>query len=425
MEKEIVLQKNIIISLKNKLNTLYNDCRAVSNFKKEKKIERAEKTINVGFLCQYIPAWNKIKPVYELMKNDPRFQTFLICIPSNIENNHLEGLDNGKNDTLDYFLENGYTEAIDALDENNQWLDLKALNLSYIFYPRPYNNYMPLPYISSEVSKYCKICIILYGINTTKEITSTTLNRDFFRNVFYYFAETEYSVKKNKGNFPLQHFFGLQKTVCFGMPTLQAVMNDNSSDSKAWDFSKNEFRVMWTPRWTTDLNKGGTNFFLYYKSLTHFAEKNSDMDFLFRPHPLAFKNFIKNGDMTEDELERFKSQCESLSNVSLDKEKEYVKAFWGSSVLISDISAMLPEYFVTGKPLIFCASNMILELDDNIKIMMEGCYIVYNEEELFSILLDLKNGQDPLCQKRKELIKTLFGESCRNSKEKIVEELAK
>ncbi len=408
-----------------KLITLYKDFLAIIYFLRERINRKSESPITVIFLCQYIPAWNKIKPIYNLMKKDSRFKTYLICIPMEIKNNRLIDPNNMTNETYEYFKKNGYEEAINARLGKNEWIDLKKLKANYVFYPRPYNSYMPNPYVSAKVSKYCKICVILYGINTTKDIAKTTLNRDFFRNVYCYFAETPYSAKVNKNNFKIAHFLRLQKTVCYGMPTLQQIMNNPITDGHAWDFSKNDFRIIWTPRWTTDLKLGGSNFFTYYKKLLKFAKEHKDMDFLFRPHPLAFDNFVKTGEMTVEEVDIFKKECQEMKNVNLDTEKEYVGTMWGSDVMISDISAMMPEYFVTGKPLIYCASNMILELDDSIKIMMEGCYVVNEEKQLFECLLNLKKGIDPLKDKRKELIEVLFGDSCKNSSEKIVEELTR
>ena len=49
------------------------DMKAIYNFIQEKRIKRNAKKRRVGFLCQYIPAWNKTKLVYDSMKEDERF----------------------------------------------------------------------------------------------------------------------------------------------------------------------------------------------------------------------------------------------------------------------------------------------------------------------------------------------------------------
>ncbi len=399
------------------------DMKAIYNFIQEKRIKRNAKKRRVGFLCQYIPAWNKTKLVYDSMKEDERFEVFLICIPSGIENQELLDPDLARNDTYEYFIQHGY-QAINALIGKNEWLDLCNMRLDYIFYPRPYNSYMPRPYTSNRVSRYSKICCLMYGMIMTKQDIEIMLVRDFFRNVYCYFAENEYSQKINQGKLWFTHKLGLQKTVYFGMPALAQILEARMESNKAWDFSKNSFRVMWTPRWTTDPGLGGTNFFHYKDVLLKYAREHEDIDFLLRPHPMMFENFVRTGEMTEEEVRKYKNDVGDMANVSFDSEPEYGATFWETSVLISDFSGIQPEYFVTGKPLIHCASNMKLELTELTKRMYEGCYVVETSEELFSCLEELKCGRDILYEKRQEIIKELFGNAAKASS-RIVEELAK
>ena len=216
---------------------------------------------------------------------------------------------------------------------------------------------------------------------------------------------------------------GVRKSICYGMPALQQLLEKNVAKTKVWDFSDNTFRVMWTPRWTTDLSHGGTNFFEYKDSLLAFADKNPDMDFLFRPHPLAFDNFIKTGEMTVEEVTAYKQKIADMSNVCLDVEKEYVATMWNSSVLISDLSGVMPEYFITGKPIIYCGTNMILQPTEHFQSIIDGCYCVKNEEELFHVLTELKKGNDSLYEKRQQIMKEVFGKNLSRASEMIVEEL--
>ena len=149
------------------------------------------------------------------------------------------------------------------------------------------------------------------------------------------------------------------------------------------------------------------------------------MDFLFRPHPLALDNFLKTGEMTREQVQSFHDQIQALPNVSLDCQKEYFSTMWGASVLVTDISGIMPEYFVTGKPMIYCASNMPLTPSPHTETMLEGCYTVYNREELFACLEQLAAGVDPLAQKRQEIAEKLYGGLNSAPSLGILEELAK
>lgn len=398
------------------------DLLAVFDLLQERFVKRTNDKIRVGFVCQYIPAWNKSLPVYEKLKADSRFEVFLLCVPNRIEDGILQSPEDMSNDTYAYFTEHGY-EAVNTLIGPNQWLDLKAMELDYVFFTRPYNAFMPEEYSSKRISRYSKICVLLYAMLLTKDAANTSLNRDFFRHVYCYFAETECSMRINKKHYPVSHLLGIRKSICYGMPALQQLLEQKDAKTDVWNFSNNDFRVMWTPRWTTDLSHGGTNFFVYKDSLLEFADKNQDMDFLFRPHPLAFDNFIKTGEMTADEVAVYKQRIADADNVCLDVEKEYVATMWNSSVLISDLSGVMPEYFITGKPIIYCGTNMILQPTEHFQSITEGCYNVKNKEELFQVLAELRKGNDSLYEKRQQIMKDVFGADLSRASEMIVEEL--
>lgn len=402
---------------------IFEDRKSRRNLIAERKIERTSDKIRVGFLCQYIPAWNKTSPVYEVMKRDSRFEVFLICVPDGMANNCLPDEEDMTNDTYEYFKGRGY-DAMNALIGKNQWLDLKEMNLDCIFFPRPYNNYLPKQYASGVVSRYTKICYLMYAMTLTKEVLKVTVSKHFFRDVFCYFAEGDDVLAIHKKHFKHTHAQGLQRSVNCGIPALSQMCKAEGSSNTAWDFSKNAFRVIWTPRWTTDPALGGTNFFQYKDVFLTYAREHEDMDFLFRPHPLMFGNFIKTGIMTEEEVREYKNAAALLPNVAFDVEKEYEATFWNSSVLVSDISGILVEYFVTGKPIIYCASNMKLHPTEMLERMLEGCYIVYTEEELWSCIEELKKGRDDLAKRRKAIAEELFGTSFDGAAERIVEELA-
>ena len=90
--------------------------------------------------------------------------------------------------------------------------------------------------------------------------------------------------------------------------------------------------------------------------------------------------------MTQQQADAFRAKCEELPNVSLAGAPNYEATLWQSSVMISDISSIMPEFFLTGKPLIFCDTNMHLKLAAPTLRMLEGCYIVHNDQELFDCL---------------------------------------
>ena len=401
----------------------YRDLLCLRNFREERNLPRGGGPVRVGFLCQYIPAWQKVAPIYDKLRSDPRFEPFLICVPSEQMMEKESFAARAENDTYDYFVSQGY-DAINALTGANTWLDLRELELSYLFYPRPYNHLLPEPYRTREVSRYCRICILMYGISFAQEDMHIALNRNFMAHVYYYFAEFPFTRAENRRINPLPHALKWQKSECLGLPVLGALRRKKEQVSEAWDFSHNDFRVIWTPRWTTDKAQGGSNFFTYYQALLAFAQENPDVDFLHRPHPLALTHFQQTGELTPEQAAAYVEACRELPNVKMDNLPEYEATLWGSSVLVSDISGIMVEYFSTGKPIIFCITNMELDLAPYFTRMLEGCYVVRSQQELFDTLRMLKKGEDPLAQTRQTIIQELFEDLQASPSARIVEALA-
>ncbi len=411
-QKEVKSKESVLIKIKKKIKfKLRETCLDREAVKKFKGYNKKSGKINVVFIVQYIPAWNKSEPVYNAMLNDTEhFNVHILCVPMGVHGNKLDNPDDMSNDIYDYFISHGYSNVINALINKNDWFDLKSINPDYVFYPRPYNVYMPIPYTTRNVSNYAKICTIMYGMDLTDDIMKITHNHDFFRDVYIYFAQSSYDYEYYKNNHKKLIDKKLKRVFHVGYPVFEDIIKRKNEQGDCWNFSKNKFRIIWTPRWTTDPLAGGTNFFTYKEYFRKKALNNKEsIDFIFRPHPLAFENFVNNGDMTIDEVNEYKEFCKDCINVSLDESKEYISTIWNSDLLVTDISGMITEYMITGKPIIYCASNMKMKLQEVGKDITSACYIVNNETELDEIIEKLKNGIDSLSEERKRVLNKQFG----------------
>jgi len=407
-----------------KVSKMKSDAKAIFVYLQQNaKRKKRKGPIKVGFMCQYIPSWNNVKSVYEAMVQDERFDPVIICVPSRISDYNLIDLASEDNDTYTYYVNHGY-EAVNALIGKNEWLDIASLQLDYIFFLRPYDFYMPKQYAPAVLARYSKVCLILYGMCLTEEFARDLLFEGFMRYVYCFFADDEFEKKMNEKSFPLAHLMGLQKSVLLGVPSMKAVMEMKDSETDIYAFAKDAYKIMWTPRWTTDKKLGGTNFFTYKDWILNYIEDNPGTACLIRPHPLAFDNFIQTGEMTAEEVADYKARICDIKNAALDTGKEYTATLWNSDVLISDISGIIPEFFVTGKPVIFCSSNFTHTLTDLTKHMFEGCYIAKSVDELKGYLDMLRNGEDPKKSERERIIEELFDDSCRNSVSKILDMLS-
>lgn len=360
--------------------------------------------IKVVFLCQYIPAWSKNKQLHEALSSDERFETILLCVPNRISANQLRDPDDLSNDTYDYFHAHGYHDAVNALVGRNEWLDLKAQHPDYVICNR-YDRPMPIPYTSSELSKYVKICFITYSGVALFRPDESMFDKPFVANTFCFFAESEGKKKEVLRWNSLLCKLKLSNAVCCGIPAVENVCKAKSDPCETWDYSNNRFRAIYAPRWTTDPAWGGSSFLKFCGTFFRIADKHPEIAVLVRPHPLMFDHFIQIGLMSKEEVTEYREECNARQNIRIDESKEYHSTFWNSSVLICDFSSIILEYFVTEKPIIYLAYDEKLEYTEMMRAILSGCYIVNNEHELENTVQDLMNGIDPLAERRADVCK--------------------
>ena len=396
------------MNLKALLCKVYLPVRQVWLMSRSKKHTWNNTKITVVFFVQHVPSWGKLNLLYQSLKNDSRFKVYLFCVPN--------PKDDLNNETYNYFKQRGY-EAINAREEDGSWFDLKRIKPDYIMTTRPYDYEEPVEYYSNNLCKIGKICNFSYGINIDERIAEYVYTQQFYRHTYMYFAEMQFLEDIYKKYQKLGTKFNLCHTKHLGMIALDDFMAQRDKYSASWDFAKGDVRIMWTPRWSTDIAFGGSNFFTFKDFWIKYCKENPSVDLLIRPHPQMFMHLEQTGEFTKEEADTYKHQIELLDNVALDKEKEYAASFWNADVLVSDYSSIIPEFFLTEKPLVFCKRNMILPLLDNMKDILKGCYVVDSEKELYDCIEQLRQGNDTKKNIRAEMKEKLFGKTLGKSVE--------
>lgn len=435
-------------SLKNKMNNIYMDDSIpldslkkkiiylikqrvtkedVSTFFKLYRLKKREKKtdspICVVFLLQMPEVWGKQKSIYYEMKTDKRIYTKILAIPKfDIQK---ESCEIGRNEAYDFAVSEGLSEIVRA-DTADGLVDLRTLKPDYVFYQRPYEAYLPEIYRSKNVVAYAKTCYVPYAIFATLEGEMVReYERGFARNICINFVSSNELEGLLKRKFFLTTKCGLRKFRYLGIPILENILKyslqqEKNDVWKEWGCIPRKLKILWTPRWTTDEKLGGSHFFQYYQKICQFAIENNECFIAVRPHPLAFANYIREGLMTEKEVGAFRKTLEINFNTVLDERKEYIDTFWGADVLITDISSMLLEFFVTGKPIIFCGTN--IKLNSLYSEIVDVTYQCDSWEEIEVVLRKLQKGEDQLRRKRQYLVKKLFGK-LEHTSHRIVEEI--
>lgn len=153
---------------------------------------------------------------------------------------------------------------------------------------------------------------------------------------------------------------------------------------------------MWLPRWTVDSPKGKriSCFLKYLENFFKYMAENPTVDLIIRPHPMMFQVILEKSIWTQEEYHTFMERMDKASNIYLDNNEDYLVSFGKSDVLVSDYSSLLIEYFVTGKPIIYCDTAEDFNADT---LLMDAT--LYHAAEWYEVemqLTELINGQD--CQ---------------------------
>lgn len=152
-----------------------------------------------------------------------------------------------------------------------------------------------------------------------------------------------------------------------------------------------------------------------------FALKHPEYKWIFKPHPNLRNTLYQDKRYGKEFADKYFETWKAIGEI---KEKgNYFKEFANSDMLITDSCSFLLEYMPTQKPIIrFTNKNSKVKFSDFGKKIAQGLYQVYNFQDFVNKFNEImKNNNDPIAQKRKELAKTIIGKT--SASQKIIDEL--
>lgn len=392
-----------------KINGLEQQIQCLSaNLISQKHIEKSKRgeKVNLVFVCHRPQVWNSLKTVFEACNADEMFNVTIVAIPFKKQlpktgfNHEFYETEGAEEFWKDYPCKvvNGYNY------ETKEWLDIRTLNPDYVFFQQPYNVCKPECLKSWNVAKYATLVFVHYGLNTCEQMKYEALPQDFFKNLGMLFCERVADVeiydrwKDKTGNIFTRLFLT-------GYPRFDLLKLYENAESPLWKkHDTSLFRIVWTPRWTT--NENNCHFFKYKDDFLDYCDRNKDVDFVFRPHPQAWLNYAQFDHFSIEKSNQYKTEYQKRENANIDETADFLPLFYSSDVLVTDFSSVVIEYFLTGKPIVYCKNDKSLfEQTDK---WTEGFYYVHSWKELADTLEMLKRGEDPLKEKRQELIRSEF-----------------
>ncbi len=403
-----IFQNRMSFYTENKIRCMLSKGFRIRHEKQLKEVDRfimeiqkkpKKELIKIVFMCQIPSVWNSNMSTFLAADKSHRMEAYILALPDKLikENNNVSHEDYGENESYQYCCE-FCKNTIKAYDEESkEWFDLKEFKPDYVFVQRPYDIHLPPQYRSKVLAEYTKICHIPYAYSLMNYASRLSYHLDFCDNVYAIFTENQRYCEELKSI-----YFGLfqanwKKIKFFGYPRFDL--------HKKIKKEKSEYKktVLWLPRWTTNRFVEATTFFKYKDILIDYFKNRPNIRFVCRPHPLMFRNFISTGEMTEQEVDKFKNMFKDTDNFYLDESPDYVKTMVETDIFISDTSSLLVEEFVISKPILFCGIKRHFDRE-NMR-WAKYMYSVSNQQALLESLGKLLNSEDPLKEERKQFIK--------------------
>ncbi len=348
--------------------------------------------LKVAFVVQVPEVWDKEAPIFEMMTKDDRFAPVLIVFPSfDIVSWSLQEYGN----ELDYFVNKYESKYILKAYSDGLWMDVKKEKYDYIFFQRCWENYLPSFMHTKNVSRYAKTCYIPYWIAGFYE-EKGYYKTDFFNYMYLCFNSVE-----DASNAFLNGKF--QRMLFLGSPAIDSFIDNYEIKEESRVRS-----VLWTPRWTSDLKWGGTTFYENMYNVLDMGDRYPELKVIIRPHPLTFSNALREKKLTEKQIIDYKNQLDERG-ILIDANPVVADTFMATDVLITDYSSIVFEFFLTGKPIIYC-SDININFDDTYKAIINSLYVVNSWDEVTKVMDDLVGGKDILKDKRKRIIDKLTSE---------------
>lgn len=385
---------------------------------------RTNEKMRIVFIVQRTEVFNSVRPIFEAAVANDKCEVYLLPLPR-CSNEHEELLWNTYASVVKFCHQLYGGTVIDTYDfETKTYYNLTELMPDYIFLNMPYTIQYPDVYSLEKLALIAKICYVPYGyvISNAKKYSglhASLFYVDLMKHISFLFADGDVSYTYCKKNrmWLSELLFG-KRLYNIGYPRFDTI--------DVHEVRPMGNTVLWLPRWTVanqiDSGNLGSHFFDYSDRLLEYINGQEHYRLVIRPHPLMFENYIKHGLMSEQDVLAYKEVMKNNGKFSLDEKPSYDDAFDTANVLVADCSSVIIEFFLRGKPIIYCGNRE--ELATQIGDVTKTFYYVNGWEQLKKVLDDLKDGIDPLKEERLVAVEQ-FKAGTQNAGEAILNVLRK
>lgn len=335
-----------------------------------------EEKIRVVFLFQEASYWSSIKSLYINLKNDDRFEVFVVAIPvlTVPDLNTLEL----KPQNIQ-FLKDNNIDYIDARCAGGTMFDIYSLKPDYVFVQIHFDRQRILEYKTSVMRLYTKVCIIPHAfLLSASDNNELIYQQDYYR-IYVpnkYHAEQLSSVIHRCDNIEITGYprFDLYET--------------RLPDSSIWKISKkknrNIKRIIWSPHWWAYGHSQNLADLVLdlWKYFYNYARLHEDIELIVKPHPNLFNGLTQSNYVSKNRANTMFEEMNSLPNAQVYTGGDYIDLFQTADLIVNNSISFLAEWLPSGKPMIFFQTERKFELNEMAKQILDVYYQVSSITEL-------------------------------------------
>ena len=333
--------------------------------------------LNVIFYVYDESKW-KSQSVYDLMEKDERFNPIIVvtknCAPEG--NANFQTTENVRK-CYEYFKSKGMKVAYgyqipyehNPLLQGNweYYIPLEKFNPDIIIYSHPWYIYETQGPV--VCSKFALTYYIPYFLPASEQWHEYKLR--FHQYIYRHYVPTESVRDYYSKNMPaIEHSFRV-----VGHPILDCLSKQDNAEKKY---------IIYAPHWTVcGENLRFSTFKWSGEKMLEFAKNHTELNWVFRPHPLLYNFAITSGFMRKQEIDRYYDEWKSFAKYS--EGGDYIDLFKQSYAMVTDCGSFLTEYFVTGNPVIHLVSEH-LNPNNTIKEIDKTYYTAHDSDEMIKHL---------------------------------------
>jgi SAM-dependent methyltransferase len=356
--------------------------------------------VRILFVLQYAPIWSSLRSVFQSLKAIDGVEVKVI------KSAFIHGAASDDNMAqLDMLCRN---ENIDA--DTNVDLVLREFQPHVAFLQNPYDlTRVPALHSTQLATLGIKVAYVPYGIEMGGGLENNQyqFNADVQQLAWRIFVRSS----RNKAMYAKYCDVGDSHVVVTGHPKFdgQAIIDTYKINEQLKVKIAGRPVVLWTPHFSVGMPASWSTYRIYSQVIMQQTVVRQDVFFIIRPHPLFFKEMLRQSFWSSDDEVAFRELCNQQANLWLDEAADYTEAFVASNAIMTDAGSFLLEYLPTKKPILYLHHPEGFGLNDDADLV-DHYYRANSPDDIPDYIDMVSKGLDPMKDERVNVTEEfLFG----------------